>query len=105
VYGVAHNVLVTEMAPPDARATYVGVTGTVRNVGKFTAPLLFGAATLVLTVSQSFFVLGAIGLASLAVARPVIRAERTAVAAEAEQLIETEKVSETEPPGTRGRDG
>ena len=105
VYGVAHNVLVTEMAPPDAGATYVGVTGTVRNVGKFTAPLLFGAATLVLTVSQSFFVLGAIGLASLAVARPVIRAERTAVAAEAEQLIETEKVSETEPPGTRGRDG
>jgi predicted MFS family arabinose efflux permease len=83
VYGVAHNVLVTELAPAGARATYVGVTGTVRNIGKFTAPMIFGAATLVLTVSQSFLVLAAIGVASLAVTRPVIRAERAAVAGEA----------------------
>lgn len=71
VYGVAHNVLVTELAPPGLRSTYVGLTGTVRNVGKFAAPALFGAATLVLTISQTFLVLGAVGLASVAVARRV----------------------------------
>jgi MFS family permease len=105
VYGVAHNVLVTEMAPASARATYVGVTGTVRNVGKFTAPLLFGAATLILTVSQSFLVLAAVGVASLAATRPVIRAERETVAAEAEQIAEAGHVTETEPPRSHRRDG
>jgi predicted MFS family arabinose efflux permease len=99
VYGVAHNVLVTEMAPPGARATYVGVVGTVRNVGKFAAPLLFGAATLVLTVSQSFLVLAAIGVASAVATRPVIRAEREAVDAEAARL------AESEPSPAHGRDG
>ena len=99
VYGVAHNVLVTEMAPAAARATYVGVTGTVRNVGKFTAPMLFGVATLVVTVSESFLVLAGIGLASLAVARPVIRAERAVVEADARNLTGTGA------PPSRGRDG
>nr|WP_225753459.1 MFS transporter [Actinotalea sp. Marseille-Q4924] len=74
VYGVAHNVLVTEMAPPEARSTYTGLTGTVRNVGKFTAPLLFGAATLVLTVGQSFLVLAAASAAASTVLRRVARA-------------------------------
>lgn len=71
VYGVAHNVLVTELAPPGLRSTYVGLTGMVRNVGKFAAPALFGAATLVLTLSQTFLVLGAVGLLSVGVARRV----------------------------------
>ena len=44
VYGVAHNVLVTELAPAEARASYIGVTGTVRNIGKFTAPMIFGGS-------------------------------------------------------------
>jgi predicted MFS family arabinose efflux permease len=80
VYGVAHNVLVTEMAPPEARSTYTGLTGTVRNVGKFTAPLLFGAATLVLTVGQSFLVLAAASAAALSVVGRVVRAHRTVTA-------------------------
>lgn len=71
VYGVAHNVLVTELSPPGARSAYVGVTGTVRNVGKFIAPLSFGAVTLVLTVSQAFLVLVGVGAVSLLVARSV----------------------------------
>jgi ACDE family multidrug resistance protein len=99
VYGVAHNVLVTEMAPAGARATYVGVTGTVRNVGKFAAPMLFGAATLVLTVPQSFLVLAGIGLISLAAARPVIRAERAALRTEADEP------TGTDPAPSRGRGG
>ena len=80
VFGVAHNVLVTEMAPPDARSTYVGVTGTVRNVGKFVAPMIFGATTLVVTVSQGFLVFAGLGVTSLAAARSVVRAQRTASA-------------------------
>lgn len=100
VYGVAHNVLVTEMAPAGLRASYVGVTGTVRNIGKFTAPMLFGAATLVLTLSQSFLVLAVVGLASLTTARPVIRAERAALAPEPAPLLEPEP-----PPGPPRRHG
>ena len=99
VYGVAHNVLVTAMAPAGARASYIGVTGTVRNIGKFTAPMLFGAATLVLTLPQSFLVLAAVGLASLVAARPVIRAERAALAGG------TEPAAGSEPPRSPARDG
>lgn len=97
VYGVAHNVLATEMAPPGVRASYIGVTGTVRNVGKFTAPMIFGAATLFLSLSHSFLVLAAVGLSSLLVARPVIRAERA--------VLHPEAAPETELPRSPGRDG
>jgi sugar phosphate permease len=71
VYGVAHNVLVTETAPPAVRSTYVGVTGAIRNIGKFAAPLVFGASTLVLSLSNSFLALAGVGLASLTTARSV----------------------------------
>lgn len=81
IFGVAHNVLVTEMAPHELRSTYVGVTGTVRNVGKFTAPMVFGAATLAFSISHSFLVLAGIGVASLAAARQVVRAQRRVAAA------------------------
>lgn len=79
VYGVAHNVLVTELAPAEARASYIGVTGTVRNIGKFTAPMIFGGATVFLSLSHSFLVLAAVGAGSLAFARRVIRAETAAL--------------------------
>lgn len=76
VYGVAHNVLVTELAPPALRTTYVGVTGTVRNVGKFVAPVLFGTATVVLSLSQSFLALAAVAAVSITATRGVIRVQR-----------------------------
>jgi MFS family permease len=75
VYGVGHNVLVTELAPRGARSTYIGVTGTVRNVGKFTAPLLFGASTLVLSVAHAFVLLAVVGGASTVVAARVARVQ------------------------------
>lgn len=77
VFAVAHNVMVTEMAPEAAPSAYVGLTGTVRNVGKVAAPLIFGAATLVTTVSASFLWLAAAGLASVAVAHRVARVQAT----------------------------
>lgn len=76
VFGVAHNVLVTELAPRDVRSTYVGVTGAVRNVGKFMAPAVFGALTFAFTISQSFLLLAGSGAALVAVARAVVRAQR-----------------------------
>lgn len=80
VFAVAHNVMVTEMAPPGARSTYIGLTGTVRNVGKVAAPLAFGAATLVVSVSASFLLLGAAGLLSIPVTRRVGRAQNASAA-------------------------
>ena len=82
VYGVSHNVLVTEMAPKDLRQTYVGLTGTVRNVGKFVAPLMFGAATLALSIAQSFVALAAVGVVSVEASRRVLQAQRRMETAE-----------------------
>lgn len=80
VFAVAHNVMVTEMAPPGARSTYVGLTGTVRNIGKVAAPLAFGGATLIVSVSASFLWLGAAGLLSIPVTRRVGKAQKASAA-------------------------
>lgn len=75
LYGVSHNVLVTEMAPAAIRSTYVGLTGTVRNVGKFVAPVMFGGLTLVVPLAQSFLIMGGLSLGSAAVAQRVARVQ------------------------------
>lgn len=80
IFGVAHNVLVTEMAPGGAQSTYIGLTGTVRNIGKFAAPLVLGAATLVLSLPASFAVLGGASLLTALVARHTERAQVEAAA-------------------------
>ncbi|KWX66614.1 MFS transporter [Mycobacterium sp. NAZ190054] len=86
VYGVAHNVLANEMAPSGSKMAYIGLTGTVRNVGKFVAPLLFGAATLVSSIPATFFGFACLGVAGAGVAHHVARrqqvVERTASTAE-----------------------
>jgi predicted MFS family arabinose efflux permease len=64
IYAVAHNVLVVEVAPPDVKSSFVGLTGTVRNVGKFIAPLAFGGVTVLLTLSQTFVVFAAVAALS-----------------------------------------
>lgn len=81
IYAVAHNVLVVEVAPPEVKSSFVGLTGTVRNVGKFIAPLSFGAVTVVLTLSQTFGVFAALaGLASAVGVRVHRVCERKATA-------------------------
>lgn len=67
VYAVAHNVLIVEVAPPEVKSSFVGLTGTVRNVGKFVAPLTFGSITVLLTLSQTFLVFAAIAATSCSV--------------------------------------
>jgi MFS transporter, ACDE family, multidrug resistance protein len=76
VYGVAHNVLANEMSPAGARMAYVGLTGTVRNVGKFVAPLMFGAVSLVLPLSSTFFAFAGVSVAGAMVARSVARRQK-----------------------------
>lgn len=76
VFGVAHNVLVNELAPVGSRMAYVGLTGTVRNAGKFLAPLLFGAGTLVLSLPDTFFAFAAVSVLSAVVAQRVARTQR-----------------------------
>jgi MFS family permease len=75
IFGVAHNVVVTEMAPGGAQSAYVGLTGTVRNAGKVTAPLAFGAVTLVASVSTGFLGLAATSLVSIALSTRVGRTQ------------------------------
>lgn len=65
VSGVAQNVLVMEMAPRSARSTFSGVTVTLRNIGKFSAPLLFAAAALALPVGASLLALSGVGAFAL----------------------------------------
>ncbi|OAN35120.1 hypothetical protein A4X20_26370 [Mycolicibacterium iranicum] len=76
VYGVAHNVLANEMAPVGARMAYVGLTGTVRNIGKFISPLAFGAVTFVLTVPATFFAFAGASLLGAGVAQRVALQQR-----------------------------
>jgi ACDE family multidrug resistance protein len=76
VYGVAHNVLANEMSPAGARMAYVGLTGTVRNVGKFLAPLMFGAVSLVLPLSSTFFAFAGVSVVGALVARGVARRQK-----------------------------
>jgi ACDE family multidrug resistance protein len=75
-YGVAHNVLVNEMAPAGARMAYVGLTGTVRNIGKFVSPLAFGAVTLVMSIPQTFLAFAGVSVAGAAVAHQVARKQK-----------------------------
>ncbi|GFG51501.1 hypothetical protein CQY20_08880 [Mycolicibacterium agri] len=76
IYGVAHNVLANEMAPTGTRMAYIGLTGTVRNIGKFTSPLLFGAVTLALSIPQTFFAFAGLSVVGAAVARRVAGVQR-----------------------------
>lgn len=76
VYGVAHNVLANEMAPTGARMAYIGLTGTVRNVGKFIAPLTFGAVTLVLPLAGTFFAFAGFSVLGSGVALQVARTQK-----------------------------
>jgi MFS family permease len=75
IFGVAHNVVVTEMAPGGAQSAYIGLTGTVRNAGKVTAPLAFGVVTLVASVSTGFLGLAATSLVSIVLSSRVGRTQ------------------------------
>jgi MFS family permease len=76
IYGVAHNVLANEMAPAGARMVYIGLTGTVRNIGKFVSPLAFGAATLAMSIPHAFFSFAGVSVVGAAVAGKVAQKQK-----------------------------
>jgi ACDE family multidrug resistance protein len=76
IYGVAHNVLANEMAPAGARMVYIGLTGTVRNIGKFLSPLIFGAATLAMSIPHAFFAFAGMSVVGAAVAAKVAQKQK-----------------------------
>jgi ACDE family multidrug resistance protein len=98
IYGVAHNVLANEMAPPGTRMVYIGLTGTVRNVGKFVSPLAFGAVTLILSIPQTFFIFAGVGVAGAAVAHSVARTQKQLESA----AVDAADVESTDPAPKEG---
>lgn len=79
VSGVAQNVLVMEMAPQSTRSTFSGMTVTLRNIGKFSAPVLFAVATLALPVGASFVALAGVGAVAVFAAFRIDSLQRQAV--------------------------
>ena len=73
--GVFTNSFVTSATGPDLRASFVAVTGAIRNFAKFAAPSLLGLVILSLSIQSVFLIVGAIALVSTAVALPLRRLE------------------------------
>lgn len=71
--GVLQNSIVAVAVAGAERATFVSFTGAVRNAGKFLAPVAAAAITLVLPLSASFVVMGAVAAASLVIVPPLRR--------------------------------
>ena len=74
--GVFTNSFVTSATGAEQRASFVAVTGAIRNFAKFAAPAAVGAAILTLTISTAFLVLSAITLLSVAMAMPLRHLEQ-----------------------------
>jgi MFS family permease len=58
---VAHNAVVTNAVGRGARASFVALTGTVRNLGKLSAPVVSGALALVLPIGTVLTVVAGAG--------------------------------------------
>jgi ACDE family multidrug resistance protein len=71
LYGVLQNALVAEAVDGPRRATFVAVTGAVRNLGKFVAPMLVAAVALVGSVPASFAVTAVVGVLAIAAVPPL----------------------------------
>jgi MFS family permease len=60
--GVLNNIVASIAAPPGARSAYLGITGTIRNLGKLFAPVAAGALAAALPLAGALAVLGGVGL-------------------------------------------
>lgn len=100
VTSVGQNVLVVEMAPKASRSTFSGATVTLRNVGKFGAPIVFAGAALLLPIGASFVALAGVGGIALFAALRVDRIQRENAAREAsEASAEPGSIDGREPSG------
>lgn len=69
--GVFTNSFVTSATGAELRASFVAVTGAIRNFAKFTAPAAFGLVVLALPITATFLITAAVALASVLVAYPL----------------------------------
>ena len=72
-FGVMQNSIVTNVQSASLRATFVSAIGSVRNLGKFLAPLALGLSTLVISLPTSFTILGILAIISILTAWPLER--------------------------------
>ncbi|MFC0680595.1 MFS transporter [Lysobacter korlensis] len=66
IIAVLNNVTASLAAPPDARSAFIGLTGTIRNVGKLTAPGVGALASGFLSVGGTIAMIGGASLLALA---------------------------------------
>ncbi|OAN37750.1 MFS transporter [Mycolicibacterium iranicum] len=73
--GVANNVSASMAAPERGRSAFFGLTGSIRNLGKFSALAIIGAATAVAPLGAALALVGVLGLASTGVIPVMARGE------------------------------
>jgi MFS family permease len=64
-YGVCQNAMTAQATSTDFRAAFIGASGSVRNLGKFLAPVILGLSVLVLPLEASFVLMGLLALIAL----------------------------------------
>lgn len=74
--GVFTNSFVTSATGAELRASFVAVTGAIRNFAKFTAPALFGLVILALPIQNAFLIVAAIAFVSIFAAFPLRHLEQ-----------------------------
>lgn len=73
--GVANNVAASMAAPDSGRSAFFGLTGSIRNLGKFAALAVVGATTVAAPLAVAFGLVGLVGLASTCVLPMMARGE------------------------------
>ncbi len=76
VLGVLNNVSASLAAPADGRSAYFGLTGSIRNLGKFSAPAVVGGVALLAPVGAGLAVAAALGLAATGSVPVIARGDR-----------------------------
>lgn len=79
LYGILQNAAITQAVPERMRAGFVGVSGTVRNAGKFAAPTLIGALVLSVQVNMAFLIVGVVALLAVVTSIPLRRFDEFSV--------------------------
>ncbi|CAN5686666.1 MFS transporter [soil metagenome] len=66
VLGVANNVSASEAAPEVGRSAFFGLTGTIRNLGRFSGLAILGGLTLMAPLAGALALVGVLGIVSAA---------------------------------------
>ncbi|CAA0128098.1 sugar efflux transporter [Mycolicibacterium vanbaalenii] len=75
ILGVANNVSASMAAPDVGRSAFFGLTGSIRNLGKFSALAVVGGTTLVAPLGGALVLVGVLGVASTAAVPAIARGQ------------------------------